>query len=72
MSQISCPRCGRELLKVNPGESLLSVCTRCRFTGCMVDDIAAEFRHEILQEQASEPQDAAILEPVVDNGGRLF
>lgn len=54
MSSMNCPRCSGELVRQE--ESLLSVCSRCGFAGCMLDDIADEHREEIQLEQAAEPQ----------------
>ena len=68
MSQIPCPRCGQELVRPNPEQSLLSVC-RCGFSGCMVDDIAAEYREEIEAERLAEP---AIAVEQRTNDGTLF
>lgn len=68
MSQIACPECGRELVRPNPEQSLLSVCL-CGFSGCMRDDIAAEYREEIQAEQAEES--AALVEERL-NDGTLF
>lgn len=70
MSQIPCPKCGRELVRPNPEQSLLSVC-RCGFSGCMLDDIAAEHREEIAAERTEE----SVVEPVADitsESGLLF
>lgn len=71
MSQIPCPKCGRELGRPNPEQSLLSVCSRCGFSGHMIDDIAAEYREEIEAERAEEP----VVEQVADitsESGLLF
>ena len=70
MIQIACPKCGRELVRPNPEQSLLSVC-RCGFSGCMRDDIAAEYREEIEAERAEE----SVVEQVADitsESGLLF
>lgn len=55
MSQIPCPKCCRELVRPNPETSLLSVCGRCGFSGCMIDDIAAEYGEEIQAERSELP-----------------
>ena len=70
MSQIPCPKCGRELVRPNP-ESLLSVCGRCGFSGCMRDDIAAEYREEREQEQSERPVTEQPVE-VTSESGLLF
>ncbi len=69
MSQIPCPKCGRELVRPNPEQSLLSVCL-CGFSGCMRDDIADLYQEEIKAEQS----ERSVLEPVVTlvNDGTLF
>lgn len=68
MSQIPCPKCGRELVRPNPEQSLLSVCL-CGFSGCMRDDIAAEYREEIAAERAEE---SALPVEERENDGTLF
>ena len=69
MSQIPCPKCGRELVRPYPETSLLSVCSRCGFSGRMIDDVAAEYREEIEAERAEEP---AMPVEECPNDGTLF
>jgi hypothetical protein len=66
MSQIPCPKCGRDLVRPNPEQSLLSVCGRCGFSACMRDDIAAEYREEIGAERTEHP----VVEHVTDITGK--
>lgn len=70
MSQIPCPKCGRELVRTNPEQSLLSVC-RCGFSGCMRDDIAAEYREEIERERSGKPAVESVAD-ITSESGLLF
>ena len=70
MSQIPCPKCGRELVRPNPEQSLLSVCL-CGFSGCMRDDIAEEYREEIEAER-TEPPAVEQVTGITSESGLLF
>lgn len=70
MSQIPCPKCGRELVLPNPEQSLLSVCL-CGFSGCMRDDIATEYWEEIEAERAEESVGEQVAD-ITSESGLLF
>ena len=69
MSQIPCPKCGREPIRPNP-ESLLSTC-RCGFSGQMLDDLAAEYREEIEAERTELPAVDQVTD-ITSESGLLF
>lgn len=72
MSSMPCPHCGRELIRPYGQESLLSVCSRCGFSGCMLDDIADEYRDEVIQEHDGRPVKSLVVSDSNPTGGVLF